>query len=144
MFFYCTFWSYYHFIITEVPINNRKCFPWQWAAYLMEIIAGLLSTLCSGRWLNMMDTVKRPLWKYFIGQVEKRGESVTEPAQWKMQWTLISFILTLKNVCHFAVHSFYLWNELHQHKLWQLLQANIRTCRSSTSFCFRRSCKLNH
>jgi len=123
-------------------------------------------TLCSGRWLNMTDSVNtdhsngtklerwwngnmthsvnRPLWKHFIGQVEKKGESVTGPAQWNMQWMMISFILTLKNVFHFAVNSFYLWNELYQHKLWQPLQANIRTCKSSTSFCFRGSCKLNH
>jgi len=70
------FWSYYHSINTEILINEGKCISWQWAAYLMEIIADLLScAVLEGDWTRRTvwtQTILKERWRNGDGTVTER------------------------------------------------------------------------
>jgi len=76
--------SYYHRSSYNYQMTV-KCIPWQWDAYLMEIIAGLLSCAAVEGDGTRWTVWTRPFWRNCDGTVTERrwNDDGTEMEQWR-------------------------------------------------------------
>jgi len=71
--------SFYYHQSSNNLTNNGKCIPWQWAEYLMEITAGLLSrAVLEGDW------TRRTVWTQTILTERRCNGDGTET--WRIVW----------------------------------------------------------